>query len=154
LSDDDNRRIPSSNLDFSFMTIDPAWGKEATNELYNLLKETGNIEYDEEGKPVVTETHLWGVLSYFTRDLRLGNLNRFLYERALKYIDLAGDCISRGLIKSFLASLRRVISIVELSQSRGGFLRRRSNTITSEEFVNPLEPEKKSFFGKKNKNEF
>ena len=152
MSDEDLRRIPASNLDFSFMTIDPAWGKEATAELYNLLKDTDQeILIDENGKAVITDKHLWGVLSYFTRDLRLGNLNMFLYERAIRYIDLAGDCIARGLVKSFLASLRRVISIVELSQSRGGFLRRRNNTFTQESFVDPLAPEKKGFFGNKKK---
>jgi len=144
------RRVPTNNLDFSFMTIDPAWGKEATQELHSLLIESGEITKDDSGKEVIVEDrHLWGILNYFTRDLRLGNLNNELYLRALRYIDLAGDCISRNLIKGFLASLRRVISILELSQSRGGFLRRRSNTFTQENFESPLEPKKKTFFGNK-----
>jgi len=143
------RRVPTNNLDFSFMTIEPAWGKEATEELHSLLIESGEIKKDGEGEDVVVEEkHLWGLLNYFTRDLRLGNLNNELYLRALRYIDLAGDCLSRNLIKGFLSSLRRVISILELSQSRGGFLRRRSNTFTQESFESPLEPVKKSFFGK------
>jgi hypothetical protein len=37
--------------------------------------------------------------------------------------------------------------VLELSQSKGGFLRRRQNTLTQEHFQQELAPPKKNLFG-------
>jgi hypothetical protein len=52
-----------------------------------------------------------------------------------------------------MTSLSRTVTVLELSQSRKGFLRKQMNTVTQEKYTNLLEPEKKNFFGlSKNKN--
>ena len=146
----EQRNIPINDLDATFMTIDPAWGKEVTEELNNKLCEAHGedvIITNEDGSKSVQSKHLWGLLSYYTRDMRLGNLNFDLFFYCEKYLNFAGDCLREGYLQAFMASLSRVITVLELSQSRNGFLRRRSNTITQEKFESPLEPEKKSLFG-------
>jgi hypothetical protein len=63
------------------------------------------------------------------------------------YLDLAGDFLSSDMIEPFLISLSRAATVLELSQSKKGFLRKRMNTFTQEKFNQELEPAKKKLFG-------
>lgn len=148
MTEQDIRKIPANELDLSFMTTESAWGKEVSAELNERLKEVG-AEYDEEGNVTgVTEKHLWGLYSYYTRDMRLSNLNLERYIYCLNWLGIAGDCLRVNYIHSFMTALSRVIDALELSQSVGGFLRRRNNTVTQESIGKITEDKnKKGLFG-------
>lgn len=64
------------------------------------------------------------------------------------YLDLAGDLLQNNAIKPFLIALSRAASMLELSQSKGGFLRKRMNTLSQEHISQELEPKKQKLFGK------
>ena len=156
------RRVqPQSDLDFNLMTTDSVWGQpEVSNELKERLnkyfavrdEKTKEQIYDKEGRPVVSTQSLWGLLGFYTRDMRLANLNPWLGELAYcqYYLDLANDFLQAGIIEPCLISLSRVATILEISQSKGGFLRRKMNTFTQEN-IRKDEPPKKSLFGGKKK---
>lgn len=143
--------LPYNDLHFSYLTTEPAWGKESTKDLYEALElEVRGIKFDSDGTAIVSEIqkkNLWGMLSYFTRDLRLGNLSYATGEMQYCrfWIELAGDALRYGFIKSFVAAMAKAITTVELSQSKGGFFRKRANTITKED-ISDTNP--RSFFGK------
>lgn len=153
----ERRVMPQSELDLSLMTTDSVWGKqEVPQQLQNSLKkymklmdDKGELIYDKEGNPVVSEANLWGLLGFYTRDMRLANLSQWNGE--LQYcqyfLDLSGDMLAEEMLEPFVICLRRVATILELSQSKGGFLRRRMNTFTQESTPLENEPSKKSLFG-------
>lgn len=152
MSDEDKnqkRVLPRSDLDFNLMTTDAVWGspyinqdlKERVKRYFKYQDDKGNVKIDSES--------LWGLLGYYTRDMRLANLGVLSGELdyCKYYLDLAGDFLQAKMIEPFIICLSRVATILELSQSKGGFLRRRMNTFTSESYKQELEPGKKSLFG-------
>lgn len=151
------RITPQSELDFNLMTTDPAIGrtevpqelKVKLNKYFEIKDEnTGKSIIDKNGNPIISMQSLWGLLGFYTRDMRLANLNVWTGE--LQYcqyfLDLANDLLQADMIEPFLISLSRVATILELSQSKGGFLRRKMHTFT-EESIKKDEPPKKSLFG-------
>jgi len=148
-SEDQSRSLPTSDLDLNLMITDNVWGRP---EVSKELKETLNQYYsqkDEEGNTIYKSSSLWGLLSYYTRDIRLGNLSVWDGELALcrYYLDLAGQLLYAGLIEAFLVALSKAITIIETSQSKGGFLRKAMNTLRQEHLNQNIEPPKKGFFG-------
>ncbi len=151
------RVMPKSELDLSLMTTDSVWGKaEVPQELQSALKkykhqldEDGKEIFDKEGNPIVTEQSLWSLLGFYTRDVRLANLSLWNgeFQYCQYFLDLAGDMLSEKQLEPFIICLRRVATVLELSQSKGGFLRRRLNTFTNESTPLDSEPPKKSLFG-------
>lgn len=146
-----DRRVerPASELDMSWMTTNTDWGEPTISpELREMLGRT-ELFVDPEGNQFLDVNSLWGLLSYFRRDLRLGNLSSSKNEVAYcqRLLDLAGDCLRAGYVPAFLSSLSRVISVIELSQSRGGFFRRRAGTLTSENISENREPKKPNLIG-------
>lgn len=151
------RISPRSDLDFNLMITETLWGSsfvslELQHHLtkhFQVTDEDGKPLKDEQGRPVIGKEALWGMMSYYTRDLRLSNLsyksNEIQY--CMHYLDLAGDFLKEGMIKAFLICLSRVATITELAQSKGGFLRRQMNTLRTENVDEILEPNKKSLFG-------
>jgi len=139
------RTIPLSDLDLQMQMIEPEWGKTGiSQELRDQLQ-----QYAIENDNLVDEGSLWGLLGFYTRDVRLGNLSYAMGEMKYcrYYLDLAGDLLTARMYRSFLTSLQRAVTILELSQSKGGFLRRRQNTITSENYSRQeTEPAKKGLF--------
>lgn len=150
--------IPTSDIDLQFLTTEPEWGKRGVSaELVERLKRIEDVEpvYDEAtgaltGYNYTTES-LWGLLSFYTRDFRLANLSTLYGEtKYCQYmIDLAADCLREGYISSFLTALSRAVTVLELSQSKGGFLRKRQGTFTAENVSRSDDPPKKGLFGKK-----
>lgn len=141
----------------ALLTTDAVWGKpEVSPELKRKLAKFNSVKiFDEitgEEKEGYTESSLWGLLSFYTRDMRLANLNLIQQNRCEHYIDLAGDLLQSGLTKPFIIALSRAATTLELSQSRGGFLRKRLTTITSESYKEEKEPAKRNFFGKTKNN--
>lgn len=157
------RIMPQSGLDFNMMLTDTMWGssqistqlkekvhqRDSRRQLLHDI-ETGVLRENPEGEQAAA----WELLSFYTRDLRLANLNMLTGEvqYCQHYIDLAGDCLREGYMEAFATSLARAATLLELSQSKGGFLRRRQNTLTTESLQGDLEPQKKRllFGGKKN----
>ena len=200
----ESRRVsptPKSDLDYSMMTTDPAWGqsfipKELKDKLSNNFSEISTstdvqfirldriddnvssllkngyvkIKDDEyvkvsdvqtivvvvernTGKFVTTITQkklirqgYWEILGYYTRDLRLGNLddgsNPFKPDEVAYceyHLNLAGDELNyyhdnlpHGFHKAFFAHIRRVASKIEISHSKHGWFRKQGGTVRSE----------------------
>lgn len=148
------RTMPQNELDYSLMTTDSVWGKsEVPNELKSRLDKYYS-KLNEDGSQTVDKESMWGLLGFYTRDMRLANLNVFTGELSYcqYFLDLANDFLQAEMIEPFLISLSRVATMLELSQSKGGFLRRKMNTFTQEK-IDKSEPPKKSLFGGHKKNE-
>ena len=147
-----NRRItPQSDLDLSFMTTDSVWGK---NEVSEELRERLNkalTTVDADGNTGTTIDSLWGLLGFYTRDLRLANLNSQELKHCQYYLELASDLLLAGFPESFMICISRVAGVTELSQSKNGFLRKNNNTFRTEQMQGDIEPPKKDLFGGKSK---
>lgn len=145
--DDETRMVPQNDLDFNLITTTPGWG---TNEINPELKEKLKAiieKYDEKGEKVTSTSDLWSLLNFYTRDVRLGNLDPWTDLPLVRYyFDLAGDFLQAGLVQSFMVSLSRGVTILELSQSKKGFLRRIMNTFRKENVNYDIEPPKKRIF--------
>lgn len=153
------RPLPQSDLDLNLMLTDSVWGKaEVSPELREILSQYF-VERDDQGQPLkgpngelmVKKSSLWGMLGFFTRDMRLANLSHWDNElQTCRYmIDLANDFLQMNMVQPFLISLSRAACILETSQSKGGFFRRISNTLRQESVQQTLDPPKKGFFGGK-----
>jgi hypothetical protein len=147
-----NRRtLPASELDLNLMLTDTLWGNA---NISPIIKDKLNKQYivtDSNGNKFVSKEDLWGLLGFYTRDLRLGNLSSFGGEMVYceYHLDLANDFLKEGFIEPFLICLSRVATKLELSQSKGGFLRRRNSSFTTENIQTNLEPAKRNIMGGK-----
>lgn len=142
------RNVPQSDLDFNLMTTDPVWGQPEVNDTLKERLSKISEGVDADGKPIYKKENLWGLLNFYTRDLRLANLSKWdEIPYVTYYLDLAGDFLQSDMIQPFIICLSRAATLLELSQSKNGFLRRRMNTFTQEKFQQELEPPKKSLFG-------
>lgn len=153
---DAKRVMPRSDLDFNLMTTDSVWGSpHISQELRARVSKQFLVYNEDTQKDEVTEASLWGLLGFYTRDMRLANLSVINGEvnYCQYYLDLANDMLQADMVEPFLICLSRVATVLELSQSKGGFLRRRMNTFTSEHFQTEEGPAKKSLFGKPKKQE-
>jgi len=147
---DQRRVMPQSELDLHLMMTDGVWGKsEISPELKDkLLKYYLTID-KKTGNQQIESSSLWGLLGFYTRDLRLANLSYINGELkyATYYLDLANDFLHADMIEPFLICLSRVATLLEISQSKGGFLRKQMNTLRMENMQGEIEPPKKSLFG-------
>jgi hypothetical protein len=146
--------MPTSDLDLQMLTINPTYmsSHELNSDFIEKLQKYYSKLNPQTGVTSIEIEKLWNThMGYFTRDLRLSNLKDTSMNPELKevrhYLDLAGDCLSEGYIKGFLAAMRRVAALTESSQGRGGFLRKRLTTLTEEHYKEEIEPPKKSLFG-------
>lgn len=152
------RTQPTSHLDLDLMLTNSVWGQtEVPQELRDRLsrhfleEKQEIVEGETKTVKTVTTNSLWGLLGFYTRDMRLGNLSTFDNElQTCRYmLDLAGDLLQKEYIEPFLICLSRVATILETSQSKGGFLRKQMNTLTQQHLSQSMEPKKKGFFGGK-----
>jgi len=137
------RTIPQNTLDLNMLTTESTWGKDEVSEDLR----TRLTQHIINNKGEATTRELWGILSFFSRDMRLANLSKTEMTYCCYYLDLAGDFLNEDAIEPFIISLGRSASVLELSQSKKGFLRKRLNTQTSEYRDNSA-PAKMSLFGK------
>lgn len=149
LTQQQKRILPQNDLDLALMTTDSVWGKSEVPLGLKTKLEQYFIQQAENGQKIVITESLWDLLGFYTRDMRLANLSTWNgeFQYCQYYLDLAGDFLQGDLIKPFLICISRVATILELSQSKGGFLRRKMNTFTQESIQSQLEPPKKSLFG-------
>ena len=154
------RQLPSSELDFHLMTTDSRWGDQLTPELSRRLNKyfvqrdsEGKQLFDKDGNMLGSTSNLWGMLGFYTRDMRLANLSVWNGEVAYcqYFLDLANDMLQAEMIEPFIICLSRVATILELSQSKGGFLRRQMNTLRHETMTGEMDAPKKTLFGSNNK---
>jgi len=146
---DDNDYVPESQLELSMIYTNPVWGSDKeTNQSFRdrTTKHTQFINKDTGEVIKVTEDRLWEGLQFFTRDLRLGNLTSSEIKVCEYYLNLGGDFLKERFVDAFVVCLTRVASVVELSQSRGGFLRKRLNTFTKENRDSFETPKKNGIF--------
>lgn len=154
MDEEQGRISPQSELDLQMLLTDPQWGQHmgVPPELRDKLQKIIGKVQNEHNQTVAIVDSLWGLLGYYTRDIRLGNLSQFYGEvyYVQYYLDLAGDCLRYSYLQAFLKSLSLAITVLETSQSRAGFLRKRQGTITQEKHTrDESEPKKQSLFGKK-----
>ena len=149
----DERIQPENALDYNMLLVNSVWGSKDINpklieKLQKiqgvLVNEDGSIRFDRRGNPELVKQDLWSTLSFYTRDMRLSNLDSAQFTYCIFYTDLAGDLLRVDMIEPFLVCLSRVATVIELAQSRGGFLRNRQNTLTTEQRIMNQEPPKKS----------
>jgi len=165
----EQRVTPLNEIDLTFLTTDPSWGKTQVPKEYlkQLIqdKEVVLAQIDENGKislmidentqkPITISDFekTWARLGYLTKDLRLGNIGRMSGDKHVieYYLDLSGDFLEGGFPKAHITALQRSAVKLEVSQSIGGFFRKRQGTITSENISNDIEPSKnRSLFGGK-----
>ena len=160
------RQLPINELDLQMQLTNSEWGETPKSvELGNLTQDfnitypVGTVVENSKGLKyqiseeitVYSQQGSWGLLAYLTRDIRLGNLTSSEVENCKHLLDLAGDLLASGYIRSFSAAIKRVAHILELSQSRKGFFRKLINTLRREEIRSDLNPPKPKFFGGKNK---
>ena len=148
---------PQSDLDFNLMITETLWGsnlvspdlQDALTQKFQMVDGDGKQVFNETGQPIVTERAAWGLLSFYTRDLRLSNLSYKSGEiqYCQHYLDLAGDFLKEKMVIPFLICLSRVATVSELAQSKGGFLRKQMNTLRMESSEETLDPAKKSILG-------
>jgi hypothetical protein len=88
-----------------------------------------------------------GKLSVHTRDIRLANLSAPELKEAKHWLKLASDCLDQKYKSACVCALTRAIQVLELSQSKGGFLRKSLRTKTKEEVVQDSPSTKKMLGG-------
>lgn len=74
----------------------------------------------------------WSELSVFRKGFRLGNLDAAQAKNCVDNIDLAQDLLTEGYTEPFKILWSRVISRIEISHSKKGFMRKMLNTMTQE----------------------
>ena len=143
------RTLPTSELDLNLMLTDTVWGNLPASLKDRLSKHY--VVVGDDGKRYTTKEDLSALLGFYTRDLRLGNLSNLSGEIFFceYHLDLANDLLKEGFVDPFLICLSRVASKLEISQSKGGFLRKRNSSFTSENVQQTLDPPKRNLMGSK-----
>ena len=156
---DFQREVPADKMEYDMQITNPSWGAskipEALQQYMDNIVERRESEKRKLGKIDTDYKDLWQLLAYYTRDIRLGNLNQSENDYCIHYLDLAGDLLKKGYPKGFAVALSRAVTILELSQSKKGFLRRINKTMTREFKEEYVAPQKDSnFMGVPTKREF
>ena len=160
-------KTPMNDLELSQMMVDPRWGDDYINKdlkakLQSTRKihlkagsafenEKGEIEVVKEDRLIDTEEFLWGQLSFYTRDFRMGNLDKQDYDECKHFTLLAADLLTMNMRRAFIVCLARVSTRLELSQSRGGFLRTWTSTFRKVEERRDVTENPNLIFPKKGK---
>lgn len=145
LNEAEPRIIPRNELDLNMLTTESAWGKSDVSK--TLRERLTQVVKDTSGN--IGQRELWGILSFFTRDMRLANLSAQEMVYCQYYLDLAGDLLNEDSVEPFIICLSRAAAVLELSQSKKGFLRKLFGTFTHVQVKRSDEPAKMSLMGKK-----
>ena len=166
---EDERQVPSSDLDYQASITVPVWGKSPaiTTELKDKLStratfkeyKKGQIRFNPESQQIERFTedciveekfNIWGQLGYLTQDLRLGNVDDNELNFIREDLDLAYAFLEAGMHKPFIWVLSEVAGVTETSHSKRGWFRDGMNTMRTEtkQEVRNLD-EKTNIFGVK-----
>jgi hypothetical protein len=154
-SPNQNRRfLPDTNVEFYASTTQTNWGKleNVSIELRDKLINT-KFYVNDKNELITDSTSNWELLSYFTQDMRLANLTEMdnEYKYCVYYLELGGDFLRCGYPKAFMACINKIATHLELSQSKGGFLRKRMSTMVTENKHEVTENKTGGLFGAKKK---
>jgi len=159
------QNLPVNELDLQMQMTNSEWGeKPKSTELgaithdfsvvypkgTTIMKSDKTVYVLDSEITIISNHGSWGLLAYLTRDIRLGNLTSIEVDACKHLLDLAGDCLQEGYNRSFIAAIKRVAHILEVSQSRKGFFRKLINTLRREDIRSDLNPPKSKLFGGKN----
>ena len=146
------RIVPQSGLDWNMMLTDTMWGSQQISKQIKDKIRGRTVSGKGNTNRGIEKVEAWELLTFYTRDLRLANLSNLggELEYCEYYTDLSGDMLREGFPESFATCLGRLATKLELSQSKNGFLRKRQNTLTTENLSGDVEPPKKRIlnFGK------
>ena len=156
------RRItPSNELDLHYLVIEPSWYNNIPYDLKEKLTKYKKVLYNDENgeeKEVIDENALYSILGMYQKDIRLGFLSSNPWNDELavvrEYLYLASRCLNKKCYQSFVQFLSDTATIIDTSQSKGGFLRKQMNTFRQENISALEEPPKKSLFGGGKQKEF
>ena len=148
---------PQSDLDLNLMLTNPVYGTDAISETIQKKLRKGFLLTDADGKPIVDQEgnhrydvdSMWEKLNFYTRDMRLGNLGTKEITYCQWYIDFVSDLLQDDMYESAIVALTRAATIIELSQSKNGFLRKQPNTLRTEHIAGELEPERRGILRKR-----
>lgn len=142
--------MPQDSIEYNSLITEPSWGKQADipQELKDKISITEYAKNNDGSLTQIGKQEFWELLGYYTRDMRLANLSSSDLYYCSEWLDIAGDCLREGYVQSFITALARVVTRLELSQSKGGFLRKRMNTNTIENKQRFDEVKKPNLFGK------
>ena len=141
-SEDYVHQVPYDKLEYDYAITETAWGKDT--------------EYSPDVKNRYTKTNeknevkrlLQAYQTFFKRDIRLGNLDMIEMSFCREYIDFAFDCQDEEFLESAIVAHERAVDTLELSQSKGGFLRKNMNTFIKKEQKEVKDSTDKTLFGK------
>jgi hypothetical protein len=149
MTKEEDSYVPENNIELSMLYTNPVWGsdQEINDSFRDRTTKTVQFVNSETGQVVrTTEDKLWEQLQFFTRDLRLGNLTSAEMRSCEYYLNFASDTLKEKYVDAFIVALSKVATMIELSQSRGGFLRKRLNTFTKENRESFEAPKKNGLF--------
>lgn len=146
---------PNNEIDLQALTTFPHISSDYMSD--RVRNKFRDFTLDDAGEVRVARDY-WANMELFTQDFRLGNLNKDESYYVRYHIDLCSDiltCMPKSFSKSALLFLERSVSVIETSQSKGGFLRRMFNTLFQNVSTKGDSVPKRNFFGlgKKNKME-
>lgn len=152
---------PTTDLDFQQQLTDPYVSSEYVSPNFS----NKFVEYEAITDPLTKETKvyvkkdLWSILQLFTRDWRLGNIDKkeeAVYIRY--YIDLTADILAvlgDDYREPAIICFERALNVNETSQSKGGFLRKLLNTFIHKTTPTDDAPKKRNLLGLgKKKNDY
>lgn len=162
--------LPESDLELTYAFTNPQWGDESVNkELQDKFKRNvfeyapkGSILQDNEGNQIVSDgkqkilnkKDYWANLAFLTRDLRLANYDRTTYNFCSYMYELAGAFLNEGYVEAAALSMQIGAIHGEMSQGRGGFLRKMQNTLIKEEKFQQMEVKKNSILSGRPKDQY
>jgi hypothetical protein len=152
---------PSNELDFQQQMLDPFISSEYVDPSFANKFREFIILKDDKGEPILDANgqmqvtinkDLWGILQMFTRDWRLGNIDKREEAVAIRhFLDLTTDILvtlGDEFREPALMCFERALCVNETSQSKGGFVRRMSNTFFhNTKNVEENSKQKRNFFG-------
>jgi hypothetical protein len=155
MMDERKRDMPLNELDLQMIMTEPNWsdageGLRDTFKQQVSLSQESQLYVNENQEVVVPDRNLLEIMEVFQRDLRLGNLRRKdgELERARFMMDLALDCFNEGYTEPCVLLLHRVATMIDTSQSDGGFLRNLFSTLIKKDVTEDITPKKRGLFGK------
>jgi len=155
------RVMPESDLELNYHFTNPQWGDDTVNvDLQNQLTKdvirqlpvghyytdpkTQEQKISDGSVKYMDKKNLWANLSYLTRDIRLANYGGREYTYCAYFYELAGHFLNEGFTECCAICIQMAAIHSEMSQGKGGFLRKIQNTLIKEERTQPLETRKNS----------
>jgi len=138
---------PENAIEFNTQLIQTDWGKsdKIPQEFIERISNKYRVQ-GENGEEIILKDGFWELLGFYTKDMRLGNLDNYDYKMCIYYLNIANECLKLNYFDAFSICLSSVATILELSQSKGGFFRKRSKTMRMETSIQSS-PKTKRFGG-------